>query len=229
MEGTATRALRDCDRHSTKNVMSAMTVTKPSMLRLPKIPWMGPPTARSPWMPRKTKGMSSSTPERISSARESASRARSVSPSARTVCSVSRIWPTVIASSAKHRSSSQPRKESLLSVVHTRLTSAHARNASREEGAIRRADSSARRTHRMPRPSRQRPPMIVASVTRDVIRSTRYDPKTAARTAMVKARANSAEPSSRPRRRPGVTEPAALSRRARSPVRAHRRRRAAPP
>ena len=47
-----------------------MSATKPSMLRDPKMPWMGPSCARSPWMPRIAIGASSRMPESTSSASE---------------------------------------------------------------------------------------------------------------------------------------------------------------
>ena len=81
--------------------MSAMTATKPSRLRVPKMPWIGPSCAMFPWMPRKRNGMSSSTPESTSTPSEIDSSTRITSPSARAVCRVSRTWPIVTASSAR--------------------------------------------------------------------------------------------------------------------------------
>ncbi len=85
-----TRRVIDWVRHSMTKVIRPTTAMKPSMFRVPKMPWIGPPVARSPEMPSAENGVSSSTPDMISSASEMTSSHRSVSPIARTVWSVSR-------------------------------------------------------------------------------------------------------------------------------------------
>ena len=81
-------------RHSTMKVSSAMSATKPSRLRDPKMPWMGPSSARSPWMPRIVIGTSRRMPESTSSAIEAPSSTRITSPNARTIWIVSRMRAT---------------------------------------------------------------------------------------------------------------------------------------
>ncbi len=75
-EGIAMAAASDCERHSTTNVITAITAMSPSMLRVPNSPWIGPPSASLPWIPRKRNGMSRRMPLMISAMTDAASRIR---------------------------------------------------------------------------------------------------------------------------------------------------------
>lgn len=115
---------------------------------------------------------------------------------------------TVYPSSAIH-----PFRVSPVSVVHSALSSARARKASRDDGANLSSVSSARRTHRMPRPTTASSEMTATNVTLDVRRWIAKDPKVAASAVSAYACANSADDSSAPRYRLGVMAPVAPWRR----------------
>ena len=201
----------DCVRISTAKVIIATTVMIPSMLRVPKIPWMGPSAAMFPWIPRNFSGMSRRMPESTSSPSDSPSAARSTSPSARTVCSVSRMCPIVTASSATaaiavHR----PRLVNGSELQNT-LANAHATSSSSVVGTRRSSEISSRRAERMPRANTHSPATTARSVTIPATRSMRCDPTSAANVVSVYARAKSADPKSR-RTAPLASRPRSASR-----------------
>ena len=89
-EPMPTERLTDLVRSSVPNVMTARRASRPSWLRLPMMPWIGPSRSKSPWMSRNGMGLSIRTPAKISRAIETMRSARKTSPKARTIWIVSR-------------------------------------------------------------------------------------------------------------------------------------------
>ena len=242
-ENTATPGRTEWVRISTAKVMSATTAKNPSMLRVPKMPWIGPNEAMLPWMPRKRSGVSKMIPLSTSSTSETDSAARSTSPSARTVCSVSRTCPIVTARRATAAIAVHRQKLEKASLLQNTLANAQVVNIRSVVGTSRRNEISSRRATRMPMATTHRPAMIVRRVTIPATATIRCVPTSVANTVSVNARAKSAEAARRSSapatpcapERPGapasdvIAEPAPtrpVPRRAAAPTR--RGRRAAP-